>query len=139
MVRPLSKFHQRLYFLRLLRTFGIDNSLLHMFYSSVVESTVLFNILTYWSNLNSGQKNIITKLQKRVARITETSIPSIEEHYISKCVSKVKLIMSDQNHPLSDHFIIMRSGKRLRVPSCRSIRYRKSFIPNSIITFNSVS
>ena len=136
----LSKFHQRLYFLRILRTFGIDNSILHiMFYSSVVESIVLFNLLTYWSSLNSGQKDITIKLQKRVSKITGITTTPIEEHYISKCITKVKYLISDNIHPLSHHYVFMRSGKRLRVPPCRSVRYRKSFIPNSIITFNSQS
>ena len=91
----LSKFHQRLYFLRILRTFGIDNSILHMFYSSVVESIVLFNLLTYWSSLNSGQKDITIKLQKRVSKITGITTTPIEEHFFSKCITK-KLNISYQ-------------------------------------------
>jgi len=131
-----SKFQQRLYFLRLLRSFNIDNNILHMFYSSVVESIIMFNILTYWSNLNTGQKIYARKLQKRAMRITRTDIICIEDTFITKCIKKVDKLMMDTKHPLSQYYITMRSGKRLRVPPCRSVRYRKSFIPNSIIMYN---
>lgn len=131
-----SKFQQRLYFLRLLRSFNVDNTILHMFYSSVIESVFMFNILTYWSNLNTGQKNFARKLQKRAMKITRTDIKCIDDSYKYKCVKKVESLQMDTKHPLSHYFITMRSGKRLRVPTCRSVRYRKSFIPNSIITHN---
>ena len=109
-----------------------------MFYSSVVESIVLFNILTYWSNLNVGQKEQTRRLQRKVEKITRSSVTPINERYVSKCVSKVKSLFSDHCHPLSHYYVFMRSGKKLRVPSCETVRYRNSFVPNSIIMYNNI-
>jgi len=131
-----SKFHQRLYFLRFLKSFNVDNTILHLFYKSVVESIALFNLITYWSNLNTGQKNIIRTLQKRARKITRTDIAPIDLIYNHKCVQKVKSLMKDNKHPLACEYTVMRSGKRLRVPSCRCARFRNAFIPNSIIIYN---
>ena len=51
-----------------------------MFYSSVVESIVLFDILRYWYNLNVGQKEQTRRLQMKVEKITRYITP-IYEHY----------------------------------------------------------
>lgn len=57
-------FQQRLYFLRLLKAFNTDNTISNLFYTSVVESIVLFNFLIFWFHLNNRQREHMSRLQK---------------------------------------------------------------------------
>ena len=133
----MSKFQQRLYFVRFLKSFNIEPKILHMFYTSIVESVIMFNLVTYWSNLNNSQKDKINTLQMRARRVTGTAMIPIEDQYDARCTNKTNLLLKDTKHPLHSQYVFMRSGIRLRLPSCRCSRYRNSFVPNSISLYNS--
>ena len=47
----VSKCKQRLFFLRLLNSFGVKNDILHIFYTSMIESTICFNISLWWASM----------------------------------------------------------------------------------------
>ena len=53
-------------------------------------------------------------------------------------LSKVNNIIKNEDHLLHHYHNFMRSGKRLRCISSRTQRFRKSFVPNSVVIFNSV-
>ena len=69
-------------------------------------------------------------------KIVKLDITSIDEIYTRNVTKKVKHIISMHVHPLKCFYDFMRSGTRLRAISCRTQRYRKSFVPNSIHVYN---
>ena len=48
-----SKIHQRLYFLRRLRAFGVDEKILVLFYRSIIESILLWGYCLVWKSVCS--------------------------------------------------------------------------------------
>ncbi len=49
--------------------------------------------------------------------------------YVRKHMNK---IMSDVSHPLHQHYVLLRSGKRLALPRLHTNTFKNSFIPKSI-------
>ena len=49
-----SKLNQRLYFLRKLYSFRIDNTILDMFYKTIVQSVLSFNLVCVFGNIRDG-------------------------------------------------------------------------------------
>ena len=51
----VSKCKQRLFFLRLLNSFGVKNDILHVFYTSMIESIICYNILKFVVVINERE------------------------------------------------------------------------------------
>ena len=131
----LSYLKQRLFFLRLLNSFGVKNDILHVFYTSMIESIICYNISLWWSSMNENDKKVLNRITKQAAKVTQSELSSIDDLYCNIVTEKVKCIMANSCHALHD-YAYMRTGTRLRALSCRTQRYRKSFVPNSIHVTN---
>ena len=133
----ISKCKQRLYFLRVLNSFHVNQDLLHLFYTTMVQSVLCYNLVSWWSVASSGDKISINRIRRQASKITRTNLPLVDVLYTNQVVNKVKWIKDQDLHPLESYYQTMRSGTRLRAIPCRTQRYRKSFVPNSIHLFNS--
>lgn len=131
------KANQRLFFLRQLRKLNIDRTLLVLFYKSIIQSVITFNIICHFGNLTHLNKRKIERPVKAAQRIIGSELPQMDSIYVDRLLAKVKRIMSDSTHPLFGHYTYNRSGIRLCVPRTRRERYRSSFVPDSIHVFNS--
>ena len=134
-----SKCMQRLYFLRLLRSFGIDNTILAMFYSSVIQSVVAFNAIIWWTSAGKGQQDTLSRIRKKAIKLFGDTVPLLDDIVTKNVIKKVTTIRTDISHPLYHQYATMRSNHRLRAISARTMRYRSSFIPNSIHLYNNAS
>ena len=56
----VSKCKTRLFFRRLLNSFGVKNDILHIFYTSMIESIICYNIILWWSSMNENDKKSST-------------------------------------------------------------------------------
>ena len=95
----VKKAHERLYFLRRLRKFGMSATTLTNFYRCTIES-ILSGCITAWYGSCSAQD--CKELQKVVnvaQSITQTSLPSIDSVYTSCCLGKAAGIIRDPTHP----------------------------------------
>ncbi len=109
----LKKSHQRLFFLRRLRKFGMSPSILRSFYTCTVESILTGCIIV------GGE------------------LPSLQDIYTRRCIRKARRIINDSSHPSHRLFSLLPSGRRLRrIRSCTS-RVRESFFPQAIRLMNS--
>ena len=133
-----SKCQQRLYFLRLLKSFGIDNTILKLFYTSIVQSVASFNIIVWWSSIGKCHQGTLNRIHKKATKLVGDSLPNLDCIYINNVVKKVSNIMSDAYHPFNNMYTTMRSQRRLRATSCHTKRYGMTFVPNSIRIFNHV-
>ena len=86
--------------------------------------------------MNDNDKNVLNRITKQAAKVTQSELTSIDDLYCNIVTKKVKCIMANNCHALHDYYAYMRTGTRLRAISCRTQRYRKSFVPNSIHVTN---
>ncbi len=128
----VKKAQQRLYFLRQLRKFNLPQELLKQFYSAIIES-VLCTSITVWS------KSELRRLQRVVRsaeRIIGTTLPPLQELYLSRVSKRAVKITLDPSHPAHSLFKLLPSGRRYRALSTRTTRHRNSFFPQAIHLMN---
>lgn len=131
----IKKCNQRLYFIRILNNVQVNKKIINLFYRSTLESILIFSISTWYKRLTLADKNklniIVKKAKKLGASVTLTDVL-----YQEAALKQVGKIMQDQTHPLNNCFNFLRSGRRLALPLIKTDRYRKSFVPSSIVLFN---
>ena len=129
------KCNQRLHFARVLRKMHVDTSILNLFYKSTLESILCFSITTWYGKLGSQDKRKLGKIVRKARKlgIKTTQLGELYQEYMMKQVDK---IMLDNSHPLNSYYVFLRSGRRLALPWQRTNRYKKSFVPKSIVLYN---
>ena len=133
----LKKAHQRLYFLRRLKQAGLNTSVREAFYRCVVESTLTFSITSWYGNCSAADKKALQRVVKNAQKITQSSLPSIEDIYTSRCRSTAARIMEDPTHPAHKLFDPLPSGRRLRSIKANTERFKHSFYPETVRLLNS--
>ncbi len=95
----LKKAHQRLFFLRWLRNFGMSPSLLRYFYSCTVES-ILTGCITAWlGNSTAGNRKALQRVVRTARHIVGDELPSLQDIYTRRCIRKARRIIKDSSHP----------------------------------------
>ena len=134
----VSKCKQKLFFLRLLKSFNVNSTILYRFYTSLTESVINYNCITWWNSLSKQKQNRVNRICKQACKVIGLPVSSPGDMYVKISLSKVNNIIKNEDHLLHHYYNFMRSGKRLRCISSRTQRFRKSFVPNSVVIFNSV-
>ena len=129
------KCNQRLHFARILHGLNIDDAITNLFYKSTVESILSFSLTTWYGKLTKKDKYKLGKIVKKSKKMGIKS-KSLDELYQESTLKQVEKIMLDVRHPLHNFYVYLRSGRRLAVPQLRTDRYKKSFVPSSILLFN---
>ncbi len=133
-----SRLQQKMYFLRRVRVFGVEQKFVLLFYHAVLENVIRYGITAWYRNLSVQLKAQISHLLKNAMKIMgvkeHLSLQSISEQSIIKQAQK---IVSDPTHTLQSEFQLLPSGRRFRVPRTRLNRYKHSFILTSIKSLNS--
>ena len=131
------RLQQRLYFLRRLRVFGVNQRVMFLFYQAVLESILRYGMSAWYGNLSVQLKSKIGRLiqsaMKVMGRSEKLPMQSIYEQSVLRQAEK---ILSDQTHILHTEYQLLPSGRRFRVPTCRLNRFRNSFVPTSIKILN---
>ena len=118
--------------------FHIDHTIMHLFYTSVIQSIFAFCILVYYGNASSRDIHKVHRIIKQAQKVTQCQCQSIHEIYNIVCTRKVRLIVGDEAHPLHQFYSKLRSGIRFKSMRGRTKRYLTSFVPASITHFNSL-
>ncbi len=103
-IDSVKKAQQRLYFLRQLRKFNLPQELLIQFYSAIIES-VLCTSITVW--FSSATKSDLRRLRRSVwtaERIIGTTLPTLQELYLSRVSKRAGKITLDLSHPAHSLF-----------------------------------
>ena len=116
----VKKTKPRIYCLRKLRSFNVNRNLLHLFYSSIVSSTMTFGLLYWGGNLLRQDRERIEKLIKTAGEVVGKNQEDIMIQRERRILNKMKLILKDKTRPVN-----MLYGKQL---SEHSDRYR---VPNT--------
>ena len=86
--------------------------------------------------MNENDKKALNRISKQAAKVTQSELTYIDDLYCNIATKKFECIMANSCHALHDYYVYMRTGTMLRALPCRTQRYRKSFVPNSIHVTN---
>ena len=126
------KINQRMFFVRKLNEFHIDNTIIHMFYRSTLLSVISFRLTAWGGNVHSSYVNKFNTLFKKIAKITKMTPDTFSSLFKSCCHLKLLSIMKDESHPLFHQIkYSSRSGRILHLKANRE-RYKNSFMPSAI-------
>ena len=106
-----------------------------MFYKSTLESILNFSVTTWYKKLTLSDKNKLNKIVKKAKKLGAT-VTFTDNLYKEAALKQVRKIMQDQTHPLNNCYMFLRSGRRLALPLMKTERYKKTFVPSSIVIFN---
>ncbi len=124
----LKKAHQRLFFLRRLRKFGMSPSILRSFYTCTVESILTGCITAWFGNSTAGNR--------KARRIVGGELPSLQDIYTRRCIRKARRIIKDSSHPSHSLLSLLPSGRHLRSIRSHTSRLRDRFFPQAIRLMN---
>ena len=132
------KGQSRLYFLRKLRPFNVCSKMLHMFYRSVVESTIFFVAICWGSSIRASDSKRLNRLIRKAGSVLGTTLEPLELVVERRMLNKLLNIMDNNAHPLHNLTIKQQSvfSGRLLQLRCTKDRYRKSFLPTAIAAYN---
>ncbi len=84
----LKKTHQRLFFLRRLRKFGMSPSILRSFYTCTVESILTGCITAWFGNSTTGNRKALQRVVRTARHIVGGELPSLQDIYTRWCIRK---------------------------------------------------
>ncbi len=130
------KAQQRLYFLRQLRKFNLPQELLKQFYSAIIESVLCTSITVWFSSATKSDLRRLRRVVRTAERIIGTTLPTLQELYLSRVSKRAGKITLDPSHPAHSLFELLPSGRCYRALSTRTTRHRNSFFPQAIHLMN---
>ncbi len=125
----VKKAQQRLYFLHQLRKFNLPQELLKQFYSAIIESVLCTSITVWFSSATKSDLRRLRRVVLTAERIIGTTLPTLQELYLSRVSKGASKITLDSSHPTHSLFELLPSSRRYRAPSTRTTRHRNSFFP----------
>ena len=131
----IKKANQRLFFLRKLRQFKVSDTILKMFYQSVVESTLLYNQLCYYNGANVKDTDSLDRIITTAEQLLGKEVRPLRQAYATAAVKKIRRILHDESHPLHAAVSACESKRRpgrFRSLRCRTTRFLNSFLPSAI-------
>lgn len=130
------KINCRMYFVRKLSKLSFNGKIMDIFYSSIIQSVLSFSITCWYGNCNVELKNKLCRIMRNCRKLGVRNISPLLEIYKRSLIQRCEVIQGDLTHPLNTNFQMLPSGRRLRSLHCRTARYSKSFVPNSIRILN---
>ncbi len=104
----------------------------------MIESTLTFNIVSWYGNLTMRQKNKLTRVINEANKITGHKHSTMQELFLNFMEKKAIAVYSDQTHPLHSCFEALPSGRRLRIPLAKNNLYKRSFVPLAVTVLNQI-
>ena len=123
----VKKIKPRLFCLRKLRTFNVHNTLLQIFYTSIVSRTLTFGRVCWGGNFLKHDRDKLNRIIKTASLAIGKEQEDIGTIHEYRVLSKMKKIRNDKTHPFYPIYIqqrIERSGifRLLRTRTNRNMR-----------------
>ena len=131
----IKKANKKLYFVRKLKSLKVSNTVLSMFYKSIVQSNFTFCVANWFNLCSSSDKKKLGRIV-RCAKKLGCSVTGLDDLYKICVFSKLKKIMKNVNHPLHSRFHMLPSGRRLRSIPSNTNRLRDSFVLSAIRAYH---
>ncbi|KAK0148357.1 NLR family CARD domain-containing protein 3 [Merluccius polli] len=110
----IKKAQQRLHFLRVLRKYNLNSSLLLAFYRSSIESILTYCITVWYSSCTMADRERLQRIIKAAQKIIGCPLPSLTDIFTSRCLTRAKNITKDNTHPGFILFDLLPSRRRYR-------------------------
>ena len=121
-----------MHFLRLLRKFKVKRAVMLQFYRAVIESVLTFSIVVWYGNATQHDRDLLQGIINSASKIIGCELPSLGSLYVDRISNRARKISRDPGHPAYSLFEPLLSGKRFRVISARTSRFRDSFFPRAV-------
>ena len=131
----LKKARQRLYFLRKLKSFGVKNEILQIFYCAIIQQVLTQSITNWYDRATQSDIAKLNSVIKNSERIVGTSLLPLQFIYHQRLEGRVNRILKDKNHPAQKYFEYLPHGKRFRA-FYGNRRFVDSFFPSAVKHFN---
>ncbi len=95
----VKKVQQRLHFLLQFRKLNLPQKLLKQFYSAIIESVLCTSITVWFSSATKSDLRRLRSLVRTAERIIGTSLPTLQELYLSRVRKRAGKITLDPSHP----------------------------------------
>ena len=131
------KINKRMFFLRKLNSFKVDNTLLYLLYNSIIQSIVSFCIIAWGGNTLCKSSSKINRVIKRASRITGCELPNVDLLLRSLSLKKINRI-EHTDHPLAEFIKRSARSNRPLLLTTKTERHKRSFLPFaiSLLEFN---
>ena len=135
----IKKAHQRMFFLRQLNKFRVNQKTLLTFYRAIIESILTFSISVWYNSSSKDDKSKLHKIVRNASRIIGCDIPSLDDIFHKRSTMRALNIIRDPHHPASLFFERLPSRRRWKAIGARTTRFRNSFFPCALRLLNGVS
>ena len=115
-----------------------DVTILKLFYTSVVESAMLYGCLSWYNSLRKGDKVEVQRLLNQIDRVVGDSI-NLHEICDERVLVKVKALLKEADHPFPLYNCWLKSGRRLQSVRCKTNRYLNLITPSSVRLWKSAA
>ena len=130
------KCQSRIYCLQKLRNLQVNEKVLKGFYRCFIESVLTFSFMCWFGGLSVKNKSMLNRVVNVCSKIVGTQQKGLMELYECRVLRKASAIACDECHVLANHYELLPSGRRFRVPGCKTVRLKQSFVPFSIRLLN---
>ncbi len=118
------------------KVYNLPQELLKQFYSAIIESVICTSITVWFSSATKSDLRRPRRVVRTAERIIGTTLPTLQELYLSRVNKRAGKITLDPSHPAHSLFELLPSGRRYRALSTRTTRHRNSFFPQAIHLMN---
>ncbi len=109
----VKKAQQRLYFLRQLK--DLPQELLIQFYF-IIESVLCTSKTVWFSSATISDLRRLRRVVRTAERIIDTTLPTLQDLYLSRVIKKAGKITLDPSHPAHFLFELLPSSRSYRAP-----------------------
>ena len=132
-----TKGSQRMHFLRKLRSYHVDRTILSLLYRSVVESIMTYDSVVWYNSARKKDQGKLKTIVKQAAKIIDRPM-DLDDVCRNRAVETAVKLSRDSSHPLNGNYVRLRSGKRWQSKKSRTSRYLNSYVPYSIRLLNEI-
>ncbi len=129
----MKRAQQRLHFLRQLRKFNLPQQLLKQFYSAIIEFVLCTSITVWFSSATKSDHRRLQRVVRTAERIIGTTLPTLQELYLSRVSKRAGKITLDPSHPArGDSRIVLMGWHRGGQDPVRGGPWEKSCAPTQV-------
>ena len=133
----VKKVNPRMYFMRNLRSFGVNLDMLVTFYNAVICSLIMFASVCRGgniSNFDKGKLGKIVKKRKKAGHVVGKPPEWFKTLHEKRLYRQLMQILNDSTHPVRHYFDSRCSNKSgsFLLPITYTNHYKASFLPSAL-------
>ena len=119
-----------------LRSLQVDVKVLQGLYRCFIVSLLSFSLVCCYGKLSVQSKNVLNRVVNVCSNIVGERQVSVNVLYERHAKKKALSIVRDNSHVLAQHYELLPSGIRLRIPKLKTHRQQNICILSSVLLLN---